>query len=60
MIFELAQYTKSFLYKHNKPMFKSFYEEMVNGQKQRELQLRQAKQEEKDREVTNLINTYCF
>lgn len=52
MIFELAQYTQSFLYQHNKPGFKSFYEEMLTRQKEVQQQLKQAQQEEKDREVS--------
>ncbi|KAK4885013.1 hypothetical protein RN001_001284 [Aquatica leii] len=56
MIFELAQYTQSFLYEHNKPGFKSFYEEMLNRQKVEEMQLEQAKQLERDRERQVMLN----
>ncbi|CAG2069294.1 unnamed protein product [Timema podura] len=44
MIFELAQHTQKFLHEHNKPGFKSFYEEMVirkQEQRQKEQLVRQ-------------------
>lgn len=53
MIFELAQNVQSFLLQHNKPGFKSFYEEMLNRQKQQEQQIQKAKQKEKDREASS-------
>ncbi|KAF5288488.1 hypothetical protein FQA39_LY15417 [Lamprigera yunnana] len=56
MIFELAQYTQSFLYQHNKPGFKSFYEEMLNRQKAEEQQLEQAKQMKRNREREVMLN----
>ncbi|XP_031334945.1 eIF-2-alpha kinase GCN2 isoform X2 [Photinus pyralis] len=56
MIFELAQHTQSFLYRHNKPGFKSFYEEMLNRQKAEEQKLKQAKQLERDRERQVIFN----
>ncbi|KAK5647909.1 hypothetical protein RI129_002801 [Pyrocoelia pectoralis] len=56
MIFELAQFTQSFLYQHNKPGFKSFYEEMLNRQKAEEQKLKQAKQLERDRERQVILN----
>lgn len=51
MIFELAQNVQSFLHQHNKPGFKSFYEEMLSRKMAQELQLERERKEEKDREV---------
>lgn len=52
MIFELAQCVQVFLHEHNKPATKSFYDEMVIRQQQKEQLEKEAKQIEKDREVT--------
>ncbi|XP_066996679.1 eIF-2-alpha kinase GCN2 [Anabrus simplex] len=47
MIFELAQHVERFLHLHNKPGFKSFYEEMLSRkQKQQQLQELVLKQKE--------------
>lgn len=51
MIFELAQYVQVFLHEHNKPATKSFYEEMVIRQQEKEQLEKEAKQNEKEREV---------
>nr|CAD7397393.1 unnamed protein product [Timema cristinae] len=50
MIFELAQHTQKFLHEHNKPGFKSFYEEMMM-RKQEQLQKEQlVKQQLEDKQ----------
>lgn len=51
MIFELAQHVQSFLHEHNKPTYKSFYEEMMSRQLEQQQLQQQAKQLEEDREV---------
>lgn len=51
MIFQLAQHVQEFLHRHNKPGIKSFYEEMLNRQKEEEQKHKQAEQLEKDRKV---------
>ncbi|CAG9859480.1 unnamed protein product [Phyllotreta striolata] len=49
MIFQLSQITQEFLHKHNKPASKSFYEEMLERQKEKELMETQARKLESDR-----------
>lgn len=51
MIFELAQTVQSFLHRHNKPGFKSFYEEMLSRRTEQALRLERERREENDREV---------
>lgn len=51
MIFQLAQHVQEFLHRHNKPGIKSFYEEMLNRQKEEEQKHKQAEQLENDRKV---------
>lgn len=51
MIFQLAQHVQEFLHRHNKPGTKSFYEEMLNRQKEEEQKHKQAEQLERDRKV---------
>ncbi|XP_046402509.1 eIF-2-alpha kinase GCN2 [Ischnura elegans] len=50
MIFELAQHVQKFLHQHNKPGFKSFYEEMQSRLEQQNLQQQQLKKLKEDRE----------
>ncbi|GLV39622.1 Gcn2 [Carabus blaptoides fortunei] len=50
MVFELAQHVQAFLHDHNKPGYKSFYEEMLSRQRQKQQQQQEAKQLEEDRE----------
>lgn len=52
MIFELAQHVQAFLHEHNKPATKSFYEEMLDRQKQNE----QLKIQAQNLEVSTLKN----
>lgn len=52
MIFELAQHVQAFLHEHNKPGTKSFYEEMLSRQKEREQIKMRAQKLEEDREVS--------
>lgn len=52
MVFELAQHVQAFLHDHNKPGYKSFYEEMLSRQRQKQQQQQEAKQLEEDREVS--------
>lgn len=51
MIYQLAQHVQEFLHRHNKPGIKSFYEEMLNRQKEEEQKHKQAELLEKDRKV---------
>lgn len=51
MIFQLAQHVQEFLHRHNKPGTKSFYEEMLNRQKEEEQKNKQAELLERDRKV---------
>lgn len=51
MIYELIQTVEEFLYEHNKPATKSFYEEMVIRKREKELQERRAKEMEREKEV---------
>ncbi|PSN33701.1 hypothetical protein C0J52_21450 [Blattella germanica] len=53
MIFELAQHVQKFLHQHNKPRFKSFYEEMMSRkeQQQQQLQLINKQKEDKQRQA---------
>lgn len=55
MIFQLAQYVEEFLFKHNKPAAKSFYDEMLKRQYEEEQKNRKAQEIEKDREVNSDI-----
>ncbi|KAJ8980157.1 hypothetical protein NQ317_014652, partial [Molorchus minor] len=55
MIFQLAQYVQEFLHRHNKPTSKSFYDEMLQRQKEKEQQDLQAKQIEQDRQRQYMI-----
>lgn len=50
MIFELAQHVQAYLHEHNKPGSKSFYDEMLNRQKQQEQLQQEARKLEEDRE----------
>ncbi|XP_044265056.1 eIF-2-alpha kinase GCN2 [Tribolium madens] len=50
MIFQLAQHVQEFLHVHNKPSSKSFYDEMLQRQKEKEEKDLQAKLIEEDRE----------
>ncbi|CAH0551983.1 unnamed protein product [Brassicogethes aeneus] len=50
MIFQLAQYVEQFLHKHNKPSSKSFYEEMLQRQKEQEEKENEAKTIEQNRQ----------
>ncbi|XP_071450666.1 eIF-2-alpha kinase GCN2 isoform X2 [Hetaerina americana] len=50
MIFELAQHVQKFLHQHNKPGFKSFYEEMQSRLEQQNLEQQQQKKMKEDRE----------
>jgi eukaryotic translation initiation factor 2-alpha kinase 4 len=52
MIFELAQHVQSFLHQNNKPGFKSFYDEMMIAQQQREQMKLRDKQVKEEREVS--------
>ncbi|KAG5896432.1 hypothetical protein JTB14_022511 [Gonioctena quinquepunctata] len=49
VIFQLSQYVQEFLHKHNKPASKSFYDEMLQRQKEKEEKDLRAKQVELDR-----------
>ncbi|KAL3285701.1 hypothetical protein HHI36_000232 [Cryptolaemus montrouzieri] len=51
LIFELCQYTQEFLHKHNKPMPKSFHEEMIQRQEKEKMQDEQAKLMEENRKI---------
>lgn len=51
MIFQLAQHVQEFLHLHNKPTSKSFYDEMLQRQKEKEEKDLQAKLMEEDRQV---------
>lgn len=51
MIFQLAQLVQEFLHLYNKPASKSFYDEMLQRQKEKEEKDLQAKQMEEDRQV---------
>lgn len=51
MIFQLAQYVEQFLHKHNKPSSKSFYDEMLKRQKEKEEKELEAKAREQNRQV---------
>ncbi|RZC35247.1 Pkinase, RWD and/or tRNA-synt His domain containing protein [Asbolus verrucosus] len=50
MIFQLSQYVQEFLHLHNKPTSKSFYDEMLQRQKEKEEKDLQAKLMEEDRQ----------
>ncbi|KAF5298737.1 hypothetical protein FQR65_LT09606 [Abscondita terminalis] len=50
------QQGSSGVHEHNKPGFKSFYEEMLNRQRTEEIQLEQAKQLERNRERQVMLN----
>lgn len=51
MIFQLSQFVQEFLHHHNKPSSKSFYDEMLERQKEKEQKDLQAKKSEQDRQV---------
>ncbi|CAH1968532.1 unnamed protein product [Acanthoscelides obtectus] len=55
MIFQLAQCVEEFLHTHNKPTSKSFYDEMLKRQKEKEERDLQARQIEQDLKVFLLI-----
>ncbi|KAJ9599725.1 hypothetical protein L9F63_026426 [Diploptera punctata] len=50
MIFELAQHVQKFLHPHNKPRFKSFYEEMLSRQEQQQQQQQLIKKQKEDKQ----------
>ncbi|XP_021938823.1 eIF-2-alpha kinase GCN2 isoform X2 [Zootermopsis nevadensis] len=50
MIFELAQHVQKFLHIHNKPGFKSFYEEMLSRQEQQQEQQQLIKKQKEDKQ----------
>ncbi|XP_023718266.1 eIF-2-alpha kinase GCN2 isoform X3 [Cryptotermes secundus] len=50
MIFELAQHVKKFLHVHNKPGFKSFYEEMLSLQEKQQQQQQLIKKQKEDKQ----------
>lgn len=63
MIFQLCQYVEEFLHKHNKPGMKSFYDEMLQKQREKKLQEEMQKQRENDKQVSShnfLLLFYCF
>lgn len=51
MIFQLSQYVQEFLHLHNKPPSKSFYDERLQRQKEKEQKDLQAKMIEENRQV---------
>nr|CAI5829716.1 unnamed protein product [Callosobruchus analis] len=51
MIFQLAQCVEEFLHRHNKPTTKSFYDEMLKRQKEKEEKDLQARQLEQNLKV---------
>lgn len=55
MIFQLSQYVQEFLHKHNKPTSKSFYDEMLQRQKEQQEKDLQAQKIEEDRQVSEHI-----
>lgn len=63
MIFQLCQYVEEFLHKHNKPVMKSFYDEMLQTQQEKKLKEEMQKQMEHDKQVSArnfLLLFYCF
>lgn len=64
MIFQLSQFVQEFLHYHNKPSSKSFYDEMLQRQKEKEQKDLQAKKNEQDRQVKmreyfDVISNHC-
>ena len=49
MILDLCQYVQNFLHAHNKPQFKSFYEEMMSNKQKQEEKI--AKEHQKKMEI---------
>lgn len=51
MILELVQHTEKFLYEHNRPATKSFYDEMLMRQKELEMYQKQTEKSKLEKEV---------
>ena len=55
MVFQLSQHVQEFLHRHNKPASKSFYDEMLQRQKEKKEKDLQERLMEEDRQVSLVV-----